>query len=139
MTEGEILGRPTRQGTAASPVPPLARAILVSPRARDEFVPTSLSRLNGTRIRWLPLNPFVSQPSNTNCMVARSMAPDVPQEHWFALNQVIRMRAISLIAEKVGVPPSQVSRVVVWGNNSETALIDLHPARIGDRPALEVI
>jgi malate dehydrogenase len=81
----------------------------------------------------------VTTPSNTNCMVARSKAPDVPQEHWFALNQVIRMRATGLIAEKAGVPPSEVSRIVIWGNNSESALIDLHAARIGDRPALEVI
>jgi malate dehydrogenase len=81
----------------------------------------------------------VTTPSNTNCMVARSAAPHVPQEHWFALNQVIRMRATGLIAEKAGVPASQVSRLVVWGNNSESALIDLHAARIGDRPALEVI
>jgi malate dehydrogenase len=81
----------------------------------------------------------VTTPSNTNCMVARSAAPQVPQEHWFALNQVIRMRATGLIAEKAGVPASQVSRLVVWGNNSESALIDLHAARIGDRPALEVL
>jgi malate dehydrogenase len=81
----------------------------------------------------------VSQPSNTNCMVAKSIAPAVPPEHWFALNQVTRLRAISLIAEKVGVPASQVTRVTVWGNNSESAFIDLHAARIGDQPALEVI
>jgi malate dehydrogenase len=81
----------------------------------------------------------VTTPSNTNCMVARSQAPSVPAEHWFALNQVIRMRAVALIAEKASVPPSQVVRVVVWGNNSECAFIDLHPARIGERPALEVI
>jgi malate dehydrogenase len=29
--------------------------------------------------------------------------------------------------------------VAVWGNNSESVFIDLHLARIGDRPALEVI
>ena len=81
----------------------------------------------------------VVQPSNTNCMVAKSMAPAVPEERWFALTQVIRMRAVGLIAERVGVPASQVSRVTVWGNNSENAYIDLYPARIGDRPALEVI
>jgi malate dehydrogenase len=81
----------------------------------------------------------VTAPSNTNCMVARSQAPHTPPEHWFALNQVIRMRAISLIAEKVGVPASQVSRVAIWGNNSESAFIDLHCARIGERPALEAI
>jgi malate dehydrogenase len=81
----------------------------------------------------------VTNPSNANCMVARSQAPGVPAEHWFALTHVSRMRAVGLIAEKVGVPPSQITRVAVWGNNSESAFIDLHSARIGDRPALEVI
>jgi malate dehydrogenase len=81
----------------------------------------------------------VTNPSNTNCMVARSQATGVPQEHWFALTHVTRMRAVGLIADKVGVPPSQVTRMAVWGNNSESAFIDLHPALIGDRPALEVL
>ena len=31
-----------------------------------------------------------------------SHAQDVPKEHWFALNQVIRMRAIAMVAEKAG-------------------------------------
>ncbi len=81
----------------------------------------------------------VTSPSNANCMVARSQASGVPESHWFALTQVVRMRAIGLIAEKVGVPPERVKRVTVWGNNSESAVIDLHPTIIGDRPALEVI
>ncbi len=81
----------------------------------------------------------MTSPSNANCMVARSQAKDVPESHWFALTQVVRMRTVGLIAEKVGVPPERVKRVAVWGNNSESALIDLHPALIGDRPALEVI
>jgi malate dehydrogenase len=81
----------------------------------------------------------VTSPSNTNCMVARSQAPGVPQKHWFALSQVTRMRAVGQISDKAGVPASQISRVSVWGNNSETAFIDLKPARIGDRPALEAI
>lgn len=81
----------------------------------------------------------VTSPSNANCMVARSQAPGVPESHWFALSQVTRMRAMGVIAEKVGVPVAQVKRVTVWGNNSESAFIDLRPALIGDRPALEVI
>jgi malate dehydrogenase len=81
----------------------------------------------------------VTSPSNSNCMIAHSQAPGVPEKHWFALSQVPRMRAVGLIAEKVGQPPSQFSRVSVWGNNSENAFVDLKHARIGGRPALEVI
>jgi malate dehydrogenase len=49
------------------------------------------------------------------------------------------MRALAMIAEKAGVPVTQVTRLTVWGNNSETAFIDLHSARIDGRPALRVL
>ena len=81
----------------------------------------------------------VTSPRNTNCLIAMSHAQDVPREHWFALNQVIRSRATAMVAEKAGVPVTQVTRLTVWGNNSELAYVDLHNARIGNHPALQVI
>ena len=42
----------------------------------------------------------VASPCNTNCLVAMSHAQDVPREHWFALNQGIRSRAIAMVADK---------------------------------------
>ncbi len=58
----------------------------------------------------------VTNPCNTNCLIAKSHAQDVPSEHWFALNRLARMRATAQIAEKAGVPVGQVTRVTVWGN-----------------------
>ncbi len=81
----------------------------------------------------------VASPCNTNCLVAMSHAQDVPREHWFALNQVIRSRAIGLVASKAGVPVTQVTRLTVWGNNSESAYADVQNARIGDHTAVQVI
>jgi malate dehydrogenase len=81
----------------------------------------------------------VASPCNTNCLLAMSHAQDVPKEHWFALNQVFRMRAIALVAERAGVPVTQVTRLTVWGNNSEAVYVDLWNARIGNQPALQVI
>jgi malate dehydrogenase len=81
----------------------------------------------------------VATPCNTNCLIAMSHAQDVPREHWFALNHVIRARAVSMVADKAGVPVTQVTRMTVWGNNSETAFVDLQNARIGQNPALSVI
>jgi malate dehydrogenase len=81
----------------------------------------------------------VASPCNTNCLIAMSQSMNVPTEHWFALNQVFRQRAIAMVAEKVGVPVTQVTRLTVWGNNSETAFVDLRNARIGNQPALQVI
>jgi len=81
----------------------------------------------------------VATPCNTNCLVAMSHAQDVPTEHWFALNQVIRSRAIAMVADKARVPVTQVTRLTVWGNNSENAYVDLQNARIGELPAVQVI
>jgi len=81
----------------------------------------------------------VAEPCNTNCLVAMRHAPNVPESHWHALNRVDRMRATSLIAEKAGVPVSQVNRVIVWGNRSEKIFVDFHNCHIGERPAREII
>ncbi len=81
----------------------------------------------------------VTNPCNTNCLIAKSHAPDVPADHWFALNRLGRMQATAMLAEKARVSVSQVSRVTVWGNSSETAYIDVSNAWIGEHHALEVI
>jgi malate dehydrogenase len=81
----------------------------------------------------------VASPCNTNCLIAMSQAMNVPTNHWFALNQVFRHRAIAMVADKAGVPVTQITRLTVWGNNSETAFVDLRNARIGHQPALQVI
>ena len=81
----------------------------------------------------------VTSPCNTNCLVAMTHAHDVPKDHWFALNQHIRMRAIAMVAAKTGAPVTQVTRLTVWGNNSETAYVDLQNARVGNKPALQAI
>lgn len=78
-------------------------------------------------------------PTNTNCLIALSQAQDVPKEHWFALNQQFRLRATALVAEQAGVPVTQVTRLTVWGNDSESVFVDLRNARIRNRPALEVL
>jgi malate dehydrogenase len=81
----------------------------------------------------------VAQPVCTNCLVAKSQAPNLTRDRWFALNQLARMRAVSLIAEKIGVPIKDISRVTVWGNNSREGYVDLTNARIAGAPALETI
>jgi malate dehydrogenase len=81
----------------------------------------------------------VSHPCNTNCTIAKSYAPNVPADHWFALNRLDRMRATALIAERARVHVAEVSRVTVWGNHSESVYVDFHNAFIGDRPAPDVI
>src|SRR5215471_18607783 len=46
----------------------------------------------------------VGNPCNTNCLIARSNAPDVPDDRWFAMTRLDENRAKSQLAKKAGVP-----------------------------------
>jgi malate dehydrogenase len=81
----------------------------------------------------------VANPCNTNCMIARTTARDVPPEHWFAMTRLDQNRARSMLAQKANVPVDQVTCVTAWGNHGPSLFADCHNARIGDRPAPEVI
>jgi malate dehydrogenase len=81
----------------------------------------------------------VANPCNTNCLIARSHAPNVPSDRWFAMTRLDQNRASALLAKKAGVPVGQVSCVTIWGNHSDTQYPDFKNARIGGKPATEVI
>ena len=81
----------------------------------------------------------VANPCNTNCLIAKSHAPKVPAERWFAMTRLDQNRAASQLARKAGVPVSEVKEVTIWGNHSDTQYPDFKNAKIGGRPAPEVI
>ena len=81
----------------------------------------------------------VGNPCNTNCLIARSHAPEVPDERWFAMTRLDRNRATSALATKAGVPVARVAHMAVWGNHSSTQFPDFENAFIEGRPAPSVI
>jgi malate dehydrogenase len=81
----------------------------------------------------------VANPCNTNCMIARTAARDVHPEHWFAMTRLDQNRARSMLARKAKASVDQVTCVTAWGNHGPSVFADCHNARIGDRPAPEVI
>ena len=81
----------------------------------------------------------VANPCNTNCLIARSHAPKVPADRWYAMTRLDQNRATAQLARKAGVPVAEVSQVTIWGNHSDTQYPDYKNARIGGRPAPEVI
>jgi malate dehydrogenase len=81
----------------------------------------------------------VGNPCNTNCLIARANAPDVPDDRWFAMTRLDQNRAKAQLARKAGVPVADVSNVAIWGNHSATQFPDFGNARIGGRAAREVI
>jgi malate dehydrogenase len=81
----------------------------------------------------------VGNPCNTNCLIARAHAPDVPDDRWFAMTRLDQNRAVSQLAHKAGAPVSSVTNVAIWGNHSSTQFPDFENARIDGQAATEVI
>jgi len=81
----------------------------------------------------------VGNPCNTNCLIARAHAPEVPDDRWFAMTRLDQNRAQSLLARKAGVPVASVANVAIWGNHSSTQFPDFENALIEGRRAPEVI
>jgi malate dehydrogenase len=81
----------------------------------------------------------VGNPCNTNCFIARSNAPDVPAERWFAMTRLDENRAKIQLAKKAGVPVSVVTNMAIWGNHSATQFPDAANARIAGLSPFEVI
>jgi malate dehydrogenase len=110
----------------------IERARVNAPQLRD------LGRAINISAPWARIL-VASHPSHLNCMIARSHAPDVPAENWFASTRLTQNRAAALLAAKAHVPVECVSRMTVWGNDSEIAYADVDHARIGHRAASRVI
>jgi len=81
----------------------------------------------------------VGNPCNTNCFIAMENARDIPRNRWFAMTRLDENRAKSQLAAKAGVPVRDVTNLAIWGNHSATQYPDFYHARIGGRPATEVI
>ncbi len=81
----------------------------------------------------------VGNPCNTNCLIAKANAPDVPADRWFAMTRLDQNRAKAQLAAKAAVPVAEVTNVAIWGNHSATQYPDFANTRIGGRPAPEVI
>ncbi len=81
----------------------------------------------------------VGNPCNTNCLIAKSSAPDVPYDRWFAMTRLDENRAKSQLAAKAGVQVADVTNLCIWGNHSSTMYPDFYNAKISGKPATSVI
>jgi malate dehydrogenase len=81
----------------------------------------------------------VGNPCNTNCLIAMNHARAVPADRWFAMTMLDQNRARRQLAKKAGIDITRVTNMAIWGNHSTTMYPDFYNARIGGRPALEII
>ncbi|MEQ1569817.1 MAG: malate dehydrogenase [Myxococcota bacterium] len=77
----------------------------------------------------------VGNPCNTNCLIARANAKNLPNSSFSAMTRLDQNRAVAQVAIKAGVPASAVQDVFVWGNHSDTMYADLRLATIGGNRA----
>ena len=81
----------------------------------------------------------VGNPCNTNCLIARSNAPEVPADRWFAMTRLDQNRAETQLAKKAGVAVADVKNLAIWGNHSATQFPDFANATLGGVAATQVI
>jgi len=78
-------------------------------------------------------------PANTNALIAKSNAPDIPSERFSALTRLDHNRAIAQLAKKTGAAVSDIKKMTIWGNHSATQYPDVFHAEIGGKNAAEVV
>lgn len=81
----------------------------------------------------------VGNPCNTNCLIAKHHAKDVPDDRFYAMTTLDELRARSQLAHKAGVDITKVSQMTIWGNHSSTQFPDFYNAKINGLSAATVI
>ena len=81
----------------------------------------------------------VGNPANTNALIAMHNAPDIDGTQFTAMTRLDHNRAITQIAQKLGVPSTDVSNMTIWGNHSATQYPDLFNTRVRGQSAIELV
>src|SRR5207245_5485347 len=81
----------------------------------------------------------VGNPCNTNCMIAASQAKRLSPDRFTAMVRLDQNRGRAQLAKKAGVSINDVSELFIYGNHSPTMFADFTHAKIGGKPAAEVI
>jgi malate dehydrogenase len=81
----------------------------------------------------------VGNPANTNALIAQSHAPDLDPRQFSAMTRLDHNRAVSQLAQKLGVPVTDVRRMTIWGNHSTTQYPDLFHCEVAGKSAYELV
>jgi malate dehydrogenase len=81
----------------------------------------------------------VGNPANTNCLIAMSNAPDVPNERFTAMVRLDQNRAMAQLAEKTGTEIPDITNMTIWGNHSTTQYPDLVNAKVKGKSAWDEV
>jgi malate dehydrogenase len=81
----------------------------------------------------------VGNPANTNCLIARSNAPDIPAERFSSMMRLDQNRAVAQLAAKAGATVAEVTNMTIWGNHSATQYPDIFHAKVRGENAAQAV
>ena len=81
----------------------------------------------------------VGNPCNTNCLIAKHHAKDIPADRFYSMTLLDELRARTQLARKANVDVTAVTEMTVWGNHSSTQFPDFYHAKINGQFASDVI
>ncbi len=81
----------------------------------------------------------VGNPANTNALIAATSAPDLDRRQFGSMTRLDHNRAISQLAEKTSKHPTDIRRMIIWGNHSSTQYPDISHCTVDGRPAVELV
>ncbi len=81
----------------------------------------------------------VGNPANTNALIARSHAPDIPADRFTAMTRLDHNRAVAQIAHKLNAPVTAIRKIAIWGNHSATQYPDIFHAEVNGAPAADAV
>lgn len=81
----------------------------------------------------------VGNPANTNAYIAAANAPDLSPSQFSAMTRLDHNRALSQLANRLGIHNRDITRMVIWGNHSATQYPDLSFVRVDGSPLSEPV
>jgi malate dehydrogenase len=81
----------------------------------------------------------VGNPANTNALIARSNAPQLPAANFTAMTRLDHNRALAQLAAKTGTHVTDIRRMTIWGNHSSTQYPDLSHCLVKGQPATGLV
>ena len=106
-----------------------ANGKIVAPQGR------ALSEVASRKVKIL----VVGNPANTNCLIAMKNAPRLKPSNFSSMMRLDHNRALTQVAQKVGLPVTAIKKMTVWGNHSATQYPDLFQATAAGKKAWPMI
>lgn len=81
----------------------------------------------------------VGNPANTNALITRAHAQDIPADRFTAMMRLDHNRAISQLAKKLGRANDEFEKITVWGNHSAGQFPDITYATVGGEKVSDLV